>query len=62
MSVKEKDRVLRKLNDLAEELKGDKEKSLKFLQDAGILDEEGNLTDPYKTLDWTSWEDTDSEN
>jgi hypothetical protein len=34
---------------LRDEMRGNKEKSLAFLQRAGILDKDGNLAEPYRS-------------
>lgn len=50
MTQEERRELIQKLEDLRKELKESPEKSLTFLEDVGILDEDGNLTEQYKNL------------
>jgi hypothetical protein len=50
MNAKEMSSLLDKLESFRKEVAGDTEKAREFLQQAGILDSEGNLAEPFKNL------------
>jgi hypothetical protein len=50
MSDKERNEYLRKLDILGEKLANDSVAAKKFLVAAGIINENGKLTEPYKNL------------
>jgi hypothetical protein len=50
MNAKELSELLEKLEAFRKEIKGDTEKAREFLKEAGILDSNGELAEPYKNI------------